>query len=119
MAKHDPTLSALFHALGDATRRDMLERLALGPAAVTDLAQPTGLALPTVLRHLAVLEAAGLIETQKTGRTRHCRALPDRLAPATDWLARQRRLWEERLDRLDAFLATLPPEEETPDAPQS
>lgn len=107
MAKHDPTLSTLFHALGDATRRDMLERLMQGPAAVTDLAAPTGLALPTVLRHLSVLEDAGLIASEKTGRTRTCRALPQRLAPATDWLSHQRHIWEARLDRLEAHLATL------------
>ena len=107
MTKHDPALSALFHALGDATRRDMLQRLMQGPAAVTDLAAPTGLALPTVLRHLTVLEDAGLIATEKTGRTRTCRALPQQLTPATDWLAQQRQMWEARLDRLEAHLATL------------
>lgn len=107
MTKHDPTLSTLFHALGDATRRAMLERLMQGPAAVIDLAAPTGLALPTVLRHLSVLEEAGLIATEKTGRTRTCRALPQQLAPATDWLSQQRRICEARLARLEAHLATL------------
>lgn len=111
MTKHDPALDTLFHALGDPTRRAMLERLFRGPAPVTELAAPTGLALPTVMRHLAVLEQAGLISSEKTGRTRLCRALPDRLAPASDWLTRQHSIWEGRLDRLDALLATFPKEE--------
>lgn len=115
MAKFDRTLTPLFAALADDTRRAMLERLMAGPARVTDLAAPTGLALPTVLRHLGVLEDAGLIATEKTGRTRTCRARPDRLAPALDWLSRQRAEWEGRLDRLDAFLATLPEIEDDPE----
>src|SRR5690606_16876920 len=65
MAKHDPDLSLLFHALSDPTRRAMLTRLARGPAPVTELAAPTGLRLPTVMRHLSVLEAAGLVATTK------------------------------------------------------
>ncbi len=117
MTKHDPDLNRLFHALGDDTRRAMLERLIQGPAPVSELAAPTGLALPTVLRHLGVLEDAGLIVTAKTGRTRICHATPDRLAPATDWLARQRAVWAGRLDRLDALLASLP--KEPPDDPRS
>ena len=108
MAKFDRALTPLFQALADDTRRAMLERLMEGPARVTDLAAPTGLALPTVLRHLGVLEDAGLIATEKSGRTRICRAQPARLAPALDWLSRQRAAWDQRLDRLDTLLATLP-----------
>lgn len=107
MAKHDPDLSLLFHALSDATRRRMLERLAQGPAAVTELAGPTGLRLPTILRHLSVLEAAGLITTAKDGRVRSCAFQPAALEPAQDWLASQRSLWEARLDRLDTYVMKL------------
>lgn len=104
MAKHDPDLSRLFQALADPTRRSMLERLALGPAQVTELAGPTGLKLPTVMRHLAVLEGAGLIATSKDGRVRTCAIVPAALAPVRSWLDAQRALWEARLDRLDAFV---------------
>ena len=72
MAKHDTDLSNLFHALADPTRRAMLTRLAQGPAPVSELAEPTGLRLPTVMRHLSVLEEAGLIATAKDGRVRTC-----------------------------------------------
>ena len=104
MAKHDPDLSLLFHALADPTRRSILTRLAEGPAAVTDLADPTGLRLPTVMRHLSVLEEAGLIATAKDGRVRTCAIRPEALEPARTWLDEQRALWEARLDRLDAFV---------------
>lgn len=107
MAKHDPDLSLLFHALSDPTRRAMLGRLAVGPAAVTELAAPTGLRLPTVLRHLAVLEAAGLIATAKDGRVRTCAFVPAALTPARDWMEAQRALWEGRLDRLDDYVMKL------------
>ena len=107
MAKYDPDLSLLFHALSDPTRRMMLSRLAKGPAAVTELADPTGLRLPTIMRHLSVLEAAGLVSTQKDGRVRSCAFQPQALQPMRDWLEEQRAIWEARLDRLDDYVTQL------------
>ena len=104
MAKHDPELSLLFHALADTTRRSILNRLAQGPARVTDLAGPTGLRLPTVMRHLSVLEEAGLIATSKDGRVRTCAIRLEAMEPARAWIDEQRAIWEARLDRLDAFV---------------
>jgi DNA-binding transcriptional ArsR family regulator len=104
MAKHDPALTLLFHALADPTRRSMLTRLAEGPVSVTDLAGPTGLRLPTVMRHLSVLEQAGLITTAKDGRVRTCAIAPGAFDPARTWLDQQRALWARQLDRLDAFV---------------
>ena len=112
MAKHDPNLDLLFHALSDPTRRMMLARLAEGAAAVSELAGPTGLRLPTILRHLSVLEEAGLIATQKDGRVRSCALQPQALAPMRDWLEEQRRVWEARLDRLDDYVMKLMKERE-------
>ncbi len=112
MAQHDPDLSALFQALSDPTRRAILTRLASGPAPVSELAQPTGLRLPTILRHLSVLETAGLIATTKDGRVRSCAIVPEALAPVHDWLDTQRSLWEGRLDRLDAYVMRLMKERE-------
>lgn len=103
MTKHHPELSLLFHALADPTRRSILTRLAERPARVTDLSEPTGLRLPTVMRHLSVLEEAGLIVTAKDGRVRTCAIVPDALEPARTWLDEQRSIWEGRLDRLDAL----------------
>ncbi len=107
MAKHQADLSRVFHALADPTRRSILTALADKPARVMDLAGPTGLKLPTVMRHLSVLEDAGLIATAKDGRVRICAIVPDAFAPARGWLDEQRALWEARLDRLDAFVATM------------
>jgi DNA-binding transcriptional ArsR family regulator len=107
MAKHDPDLSLLFHALSDATRRAMLQALVQGPVTVSALAAPTGLRLPTVMRHLAVLEAAGLIATTKDGRVRSCALVPAALDRAQGWLTAQRTMWEARLDRLDDYVMTL------------
>jgi DNA-binding transcriptional ArsR family regulator len=112
MAKHDADLSILFHALSDPTRRAILARLASGPAAVSDLAGPTGLRLPTVMRHLSVLEEAGLIETVKDGRVRTCAIVPQALAPVRSWLDEQRAIWEARLDRLDDYVIALMKERE-------
>ncbi|AZN71358.1 ArsR family transcriptional regulator [Georhizobium profundi] len=112
MAKHDPDLSLLFHALADATRRSMLARLAQGPARVTDLAEPTGLRLPTIMRHLAVLEEAGLISTSKDGRIRTCAIRPEAMEPARAWMEEQRAVWAARLDRLDAFVMDVMKERE-------
>jgi DNA-binding transcriptional ArsR family regulator len=107
MAKHDPALDRLFHALSDPTRRMMLNRMASGPAPVTELAGPTGLRLPTVMRHLSVLEEAGLVTTQKDGRVRSCAFVPDALAPMRNWLEEQRKIWDARLDRLDDYVIKL------------
>ncbi len=107
MAKHDPDLSLIFQALSDPTRRAMLARLGQGAVPVSELARPTGLALPTVMRHLAVLEGAALIATEKTGRTRMCRARPETLAATEGWLADQRALWEARTDRLEDYVMQL------------
>lgn len=107
MAKHDTDLNLLFRALADPTRRGILERLLAGPATVTDLAAPTGMALPTVLRHIGVLQAAQLIHSEKTGRARLCHARPDAVAALEDWLSRQRATWKSRLDRLDAYALNL------------
>lgn len=114
MAKHDPDLSLLFHALADPTRRSILTRLAGEPARVSDLAGPTGLRLPTVMRHLSVLEEAGLISTSKAGRTRTCALVPEALDPMQTWLEEQRAIWNARLDRLDAFVTTMMKAEKNP-----
>lgn len=85
----------------------MLGRLAAGPARVTELAGPTGLRLPTVMRHLSVLEEAGLIVTSKDGRVRTCALVPEALTPVRSWLEEQRAMWETRLDRLDDYVTRL------------
>ena len=111
MAKHDLNLDLVFQALSDPTRRAMLARIGQGALPVTELARPTGMALPTILRHLSVLEGAGLITTQKHGRTRMCAADPETLAATEDWLSTQRLQWEARTDRLEALLKTLTDED--------
>ena len=107
MAKHYPNLDLIFQALSDPTRRAMLARLALGPVPLSELARPTGLALPTVMRHLSVLQDAALIASEKTGRTRMCRARPETMAATMGWMAEQRAIWEAWTDRLEADFATL------------
>ncbi len=107
MAKHDPALDRLFHALSDPTRRSFVERLLEGPLSVTELAEPTGMALPTIMRHLSVLEETGLVRSEKEGRTRICRVSPEPLAQAQGWIEEQRKIWEARLDRLDDYVTRL------------
>lgn len=85
----------------------MLTRLARGSAAVTELAGPSGLKLPTVMRHLSVLEEAGLVTTQKDGRVRSCAFQPQALSPMRDWMEEQRAIWDARLDRLDDYVMKL------------
>ena len=107
MAKHDSSLDKLFTALGDPTRRGILERLARGPASVTELAAPHDMALPSFLAHLGKLEAAGLVTTEKRGRVRTCKLHPEALSPARGWLDAQRDVWEGRLDRFDDYVTNL------------
>ncbi|MFK8251615.1 ArsR/SmtB family transcription factor [Ancylobacter terrae] len=108
MTNQSVDLDQLFHALADGTRRAVIERLSRGPASVSDLAGPLTLALPTLLQHLRVLEAGGLIRSEKAGRVRTCRLEPAALRLAEQWLGDRRTLWERRLDRLGAYLDDLP-----------
>ena len=96
----------MFHALGDATRRAMVERLSRGPASVSELARPFDMALPSVVQHLGVLEAAGIVASTKVGRVRTYQLAVDALTPAAEWISRQRLPAERRLDRLTAALDT-------------
>lgn len=102
----DP-LSATFQALADPTRRAILARLALGETSVSELAKPFDISLPAVSRHLKVLEHAGLIARGREAQWRPCRIEPQALKTVDDWLEEYRRLWEERLDRLEDYLRTL------------
>jgi DNA-binding transcriptional ArsR family regulator len=95
----------IFHALADPTRMAMVERLSVGPASVSELARPLEISLPGVLQHLAVLEADGLVRSEKVGRVRTCRIEPAALRSAGDWVAERRAMWEHSLDRLGEFLA--------------
>lgn len=94
----------VFKALADPTRRQVIERLVSGPASTSELAEPFAMALPSFTQHLAVLNAAGLVASDKHGRTRTYRLAPSGLDPAEGWLAGQRRTWQQRLDQLDQFL---------------
>jgi DNA-binding transcriptional ArsR family regulator len=100
-------LSSTFAALADPTRRAILARLALGDTSVTELAEPFDMSLPAISKHLKVLERAGLITRGREAQWRPCRIEPDALRGVDDWLERYRRLWEERLDRLEDYLHEL------------
>src|ERR1700751_5538940 len=100
-------LSAKFAALADPTRRAILARLALGQTSVNELARPFDISGPAISKHLKVLERAGLIARGRTAQWRPCRIEHAALKTVDDWLGRYRRLWEDRFDRLDAYLTTL------------
>jgi len=95
----------VFHALADANRRLMLDRLAGGPASVSELARPLSITLPAGVQHLRVLESSGLVRSQKAGRVRTCKIEPQALDTAERWISERRAAWEQRLDRLGEFLA--------------
>ena len=107
----DP-LSATFAALADPTRRAILARLALGETSVTELAQPFEMTLPAVTKHLKVLEKAGLIIRGREAQWRPCRLEARPMQEAVGWMEQYRQFWEERLDRLDAYLRELQAQEE-------
>jgi len=100
-----PTPNRVFHALGDPTRRVILERLSGGPVTVSRLAEPLRLTLAAVVQHLQVLEESGLVQTEKIGRVRTCRLEPEGFAVAEQWIHDRRTIWERRLDRLGEILA--------------
>lgn len=111
-------LNVIFQALADPTRRAVLGRLRGGPASVGELAQPFDMALPSFLQHIRVLECSGWIRTHKTGRVRICTLQEEPIVAIETWLAAQRQIWEERTDRLEAFVtaaAAAPPTEDTPE----
>jgi DNA-binding transcriptional ArsR family regulator len=100
-------LSATFSALADPTRRAILARLVLGETSVSELAKPFDISGPAISKHLKVLEGAGLITRGREAQWRPCKLEPEALRGVDDWLERYRKLWEERLDRLDGYLRQL------------
>ena len=101
-------LDRAFHALGDATRRAMVERLSAGPLSVSALAAPLSITVTAVAQHLAVLERGGLVRTEKSGRVRTCRLDAAGLTAVEQWLGERRTAWERRLDRLGELLSEPP-----------
>jgi DNA-binding transcriptional ArsR family regulator len=95
----------VFHALGDPTRRAMIEKLSEGPISVSRLAQPLDITLAAVVQHLQVLEKSGLVRSEKVGRVRTCRVEPKGLTVVERWVSDRRALWETRFDRLGKLLA--------------
>src|SRR6266481_4638534 len=112
----DPDLDRVFQALADPGRRLMVERLSQGPASVTELGRPLTMSLAAVVQHVQVLEASGLVRSQKVGRTRTCAINAAALRSAENWIAERRSLWERRLDRLGDFVADTAESADTPDA---
>jgi DNA-binding transcriptional ArsR family regulator len=102
--KRADRVDQVFKALADPTRRQVIGRLVSGPASTSELAEPFAMALPSFTQHLTMLERAGLVASDKRGRTRTYRLVPSGLDAAEGWLAGQRRTWQQRLDQLDQFL---------------
>ncbi len=104
MLQHQ-TLDRVFQALSDPSRRAIVDRLSQGDASVSELAKPLAMTLAAVVQHIQLLEASGLIRTQKTGRVRNCHLDRDVLSQAETWLSQRRAMWEDNLDRLGEVLA--------------
>ncbi|MDO8107570.1 metalloregulator ArsR/SmtB family transcription factor [Isoptericola sp. b441] len=109
MPKHSSPLDLAFHALADPSRRAIVDQLTRGPASVSELAAPLGMALPTVTQHLAVLERSGMVRSRKRGRTRVCRLGGGGMDLAERWITDRRLEAERRLDRLGDWLAATDP----------
>lgn len=105
MTRTKPAVDGVFHALGDPTRRAMIERLSESPLSVSDLASPLHITLAAVVQHLQVLESSGLVRTTKVGRTRTCRIEPKGFSLLEQWIAERRSTWEKRFDRLGELLS--------------
>jgi DNA-binding transcriptional ArsR family regulator len=118
MAASVDTLSTTFAALADPTRRAILARLADGDATVTELAAPFDLSLPAISKHLKVLQRAGLVEQGRHAQWRPCRLRPEKLRDVAEWIAQYQGAWEDRLERLEAYLVdvqVIPAEIDTPE----
>jgi DNA-binding transcriptional ArsR family regulator len=101
------SIDAVFRALSDGTRRNVVERLGQKPISVSDLAARYDMALPSFVEHMKVLEKSGLVRSRKIGRVRTYELVPNRLKLAENWLEKQRRFWEQRLDQLDEYLTKM------------
>lgn len=110
MLQHQ-SLDVAFQALSDPGRRAMVEQLSQGPASVSDLARPLPMTLSAVVQHLQVLEAAGLVKSQKVGRVRTCSLEIGAIARIEGWIAERRRFWDQQYDQLEAYLAETAPQE--------
>jgi DNA-binding transcriptional ArsR family regulator len=97
-------LDRLFVALADGNRRAMIDQLSGGPASMSDLARPLGIALPSALKHLAVLEGSGVVRSEKVGRTRTYHMAPDAFSGLEAWVSARKAQWNSQLDRLERFL---------------
>ena len=104
MRKKKPDIDRVFHALGDPSRRAILEKIGQGPISVSRLAEPLDITLAAVVQHLQVLEESGLVRTEKVGRVRTCRIEPAGLSVAAQWIGDRRSMWERGLDRLGDLL---------------
>jgi DNA-binding transcriptional ArsR family regulator len=105
MPRKKPDIDRVFHALGDPSRRAIMEKLSRGPISVSRLAEPLSITLAAVVQHLQVLEESGLVQTEKIGRVRTCRIEPAGLSAAAQWIDDRRSMWERGLDRLGDLLA--------------
>ena len=114
----DDRLDRVFGALSDRTRRAMLARLERAPAVVTELAQPFAMSLPAVVQHLQLLEASGLVRTEKIGRVRTCHIQTAPLRTAERWIGERRTAWERHFDRLGELLANTPDPSESASPPE-
>jgi DNA-binding transcriptional ArsR family regulator len=110
MQRKKPNIDRVFHALGDPSRRAIVEKLSKGPISVSQLAAPLDITLAAVIQHLQVWEESGLVQTEKAGRVRTCRIEPAGFSVAEQWIGDRRSMWERRLDRLGNLLAE--PDEE-------
>ena len=107
MANQSMQLDHIFGALSDATRRAIVMRLCEGEASVGELAKPFEMALPSLMKHIRILESSGLVASEKNGRVRTCSLQTEALATIEVWLAAQREIWEQRLDRLEMYVEKL------------
>ena len=105
-------IEKVFKALGDPTRRRVMERLYRGPASLTELAQPFDMALPSFYQHVRMLEDCGLVQSKKQGRVRTYAAALETVQVVEDWLTRQRKVWEKRLDQFDEYVMKLKDQQE-------
>jgi DNA-binding transcriptional ArsR family regulator len=111
MLNYPASLDIVFHALSDPTRRQFVDRMSRGPATVSELAKPVSMSLPAVVQHLKVLEASGIMRSEKVGRVRTCRIDPGSLRMVEQWVAERRAVWEQHFDQLGDVLKELAREE--------